>query len=114
MVIERERRGRVEILAINRPEARNAVNGDVAQGIEAALDDLEADDEAWAVVVTGRGPVFSPLLRQNWGAPAALPWTLTSWQRRKVKSMIIAFLPYFHMISLQLYLRMVIVLMINL
>jgi enoyl-CoA hydratase len=59
MIIERERRGRVEILAINRPEARNAVNGDVAQGIEAALDDIEGDDEVWAVVVTGRGPVFS-------------------------------------------------------
>jgi enoyl-CoA hydratase len=59
MVIERERRGRVEILAINRPEARNAVSGDVARGIEAALDEVEADDNAWAVVVTGRGPVFS-------------------------------------------------------
>jgi crotonobetainyl-CoA hydratase len=59
MVIERERRGRVEVLAINRPEARNAVNGDVAQGMEAALDDIEADDDVWAVVVTGRGPVFS-------------------------------------------------------
>jgi enoyl-CoA hydratase len=59
MVIERERRGRVEVLAINRPEARNAVNGDVARGIEAALDDVEADDDVWAVVVTGRGPVFS-------------------------------------------------------
>ena len=59
MIIERERRGRVEVLAINRPEARNAVNADVAQGIEAALDDVEADDDVWAVVVTGRGPVFS-------------------------------------------------------
>jgi enoyl-CoA hydratase len=59
MIIERERRGRVEVLAINRPEARNAVNGDVAQGIEAALDDVEANDDVWAVVVSGRGPVFS-------------------------------------------------------
>jgi enoyl-CoA hydratase len=59
MVVERERRGRVEILAIARPEARNAISGEVAQAIEAALDDLEADDEVWAVVVTGRGPTFS-------------------------------------------------------
>jgi enoyl-CoA hydratase len=59
MVIERERRGRIEILTIARPEARNAVNGDVAQEMEAALDDLEADDDVWAVVVTGQGPVFS-------------------------------------------------------
>jgi crotonobetainyl-CoA hydratase len=59
VIIERERRGRVEVLAINRPEARNAVNADVAQGIEAALDDLEGNDEVWAVVITGRGPTFS-------------------------------------------------------
>jgi enoyl-CoA hydratase len=59
MVVERERRGRVEILAIARPEARNAISGEVATAIEAALDDLEADDEVWAVVVTGRGPTFS-------------------------------------------------------
>jgi enoyl-CoA hydratase len=59
MIIERERRGRVEILAINRPEARNAVSGEVAQGIEAALDDVETNDDVWTVVVTGRGPTFS-------------------------------------------------------
>ena len=59
MIIERERRGRVEILTINRPEARNAVNADVARGIEAALDDVEADSDVWAVVVTGQGSVFS-------------------------------------------------------
>jgi enoyl-CoA hydratase len=59
MVIERERRGRVEIVALNRPEARNAVNGEVAQSIEAALDDVESDDDVWAVVITGRGPTFS-------------------------------------------------------
>jgi enoyl-CoA hydratase len=59
MVVERERRGRVEVLALARPEARNAINGEVAQSIEGALDDIEADDDVWAVVVTGRGPVFS-------------------------------------------------------
>lgn len=59
MAVERERRGRVEILTIARPEARNAVNDEVAKGIEAALDDVEADNDVWAVVITGRGPTFS-------------------------------------------------------
>jgi enoyl-CoA hydratase len=58
MVIERERRGRVGILTLNRPEARNAVSDELARAMEAALDDLEADDEVWAVVITGRGPTF--------------------------------------------------------
>ncbi len=58
-----ERRGHVAIITINRPEARNAVNGDVAQGIEAAIDQLEADDDLWVGVLTGarteKGWIFS-------------------------------------------------------
>ena len=46
------------VVKINRPEARNAVNGDVAQGIEAAIDRLEDDDDLWVGVVTGEPPVF--------------------------------------------------------
>ena len=54
-----EVRGRTLLITINRPEARNAVNGDVASGIEAAVDELEGDDELWTGVLTGKGPVFS-------------------------------------------------------
>jgi enoyl-CoA hydratase len=53
-----ETRGRVAILTINRPEARNAVNGDVARGIEAGLDRFEADDALWVGIITGVPPVF--------------------------------------------------------
>jgi enoyl-CoA hydratase/carnithine racemase len=53
--VERERRGHVEILTINRPEARNAVNGEVSQGMANALDELESDDDCWVVVLTGAG-----------------------------------------------------------
>ena len=41
MSIVRERREHVEILRINRPEAKNAINDAVAHGIEEALDDVE-------------------------------------------------------------------------
>lgn len=54
-----EVRGRTLLITINRPEARNAVNGDVASGIEAAIDELEQNDELWTGVLTGNGPVFS-------------------------------------------------------
>ncbi len=53
--VERERRGHVEILTINRPEARNAINGDVSVAMANALDELETDDGCWVVVVTGAG-----------------------------------------------------------
>ena len=50
--------GRVAVLTLNRPEARNAVNGDVARDMEAHLDKLEADDDIWLGIIAGNGPVF--------------------------------------------------------
>lgn len=51
----RERRGHIEVLTINRPEARNAINGAVSLGFAAAFDELEVDDDCWVVIVTGSG-----------------------------------------------------------
>lgn len=63
MTVDYELRGHVAVITINRPDARNAVNTDVAQGIEAAIDQLEADDNAWVGVLTGaqtaKGWIFS-------------------------------------------------------
>jgi enoyl-CoA hydratase len=56
--VEVERNGRVGIIRLNRPEARNAVNGDLANGVEGALDEWEDDDIIQAVVITGNGPTF--------------------------------------------------------
>ena len=58
-IVSYDRRGHSAVLTIHRPEARNAVNAEVAAGMEAALDRLEADPEAWVGVVTGEGSVFS-------------------------------------------------------
>lgn len=57
-MIEYETRGNVAVITIDRPEARNAVNGDVAEGIEAAVDRMEADEAIWVGVLTHTGPVF--------------------------------------------------------
>ena len=51
----RERRGRVEILTINRPEARNAINGAVSRAMASALDELAEDPDVAVVVLTGSG-----------------------------------------------------------
>jgi enoyl-CoA hydratase len=51
----RERRGHVEILTINRPEARNAINGGVSRAMSSIMDELGDDDDCWVVVVTGSG-----------------------------------------------------------
>jgi len=51
----RERRGHVEVLTINRPEARNAINRATAVALGAALDECDADDDVWVVVLTAAG-----------------------------------------------------------
>lgn len=48
----------IVVLTINRPAARNAVNGDVARQMEEGLDRFEADPEAWVAILTGAGSVF--------------------------------------------------------
>ena len=53
-----ERRERVLLITINRPDQRNAVNAAVAQGIAAALDQLDGDPELSVGVVTGAGKGF--------------------------------------------------------
>jgi enoyl-CoA hydratase len=50
--------GGVAVITVNRPKARNAINGAVAQGIADALDDLEARDDVAAYVLTGAGGTF--------------------------------------------------------
>lgn len=48
----------VMTITINRPNAKNAVNKDVAEGIAAALDALDADDSTHVVILTGAGGTF--------------------------------------------------------
>ncbi len=57
-LVERERRGPVEILRLNRPEAKNAISPEVSVAMAEALDAVEADPSVRAVVVTGTGDVF--------------------------------------------------------
>src|SRR5258708_5588431 len=46
----------IALVTINRPEARNAVNGAVASGLEAAVERVESDPDLWAAILTGSGP----------------------------------------------------------
>jgi enoyl-CoA hydratase len=58
-VVTLERRGNIALVTLNRPEARNAISPEVSQTMAGLLDDIEADDQLRAVVLTGAGPVFS-------------------------------------------------------
>ncbi|MGA7705392.1 MAG: crotonase/enoyl-CoA hydratase family protein [Solirubrobacteraceae bacterium] len=53
-----ERRDGVLLITLNRPEARNAVNLPLAEGLAAALDELDGDDSLSVGVLTGAGKGF--------------------------------------------------------
>ena len=49
----------IAVITINRPEARNAINGDVARGIAAAVGDFDSRPDVTVLVLTGAGATFS-------------------------------------------------------
>jgi enoyl-CoA hydratase len=54
-----EKRGRVGIITLNRPQALNALNGKLISELNNALDDCEADDGIGAMVLTGSEKAFA-------------------------------------------------------
>lgn len=59
MSVEVTRHGRVLVVQIARPEKRNALNGAVTLGIDAAMNELEDDPELLCGVLTGGESIFS-------------------------------------------------------
>ncbi len=53
-----ERDGHVVTITYDRPEKRNAIDGDMRRAINAAWDRFRTDEEAWVAIVTGEGPAF--------------------------------------------------------
>lgn len=85
--VETESGGTVVVVTLNRPEARNALTGEVVRALRAALAAADADDSVGAVVLTGSDPAFSAGVDLNalgseggWddvnvpGAPTGYPW----------------------------------------
>jgi len=58
-VVLTEIHGKVGLIRINRPEALNALNNDVVDGIHAAIDAFEADEAIGCMVLTGNEKAFA-------------------------------------------------------
>ena len=54
-----EKRGRVGLIRLNRPQALNALSAALMAELGRALDDLEADDAVGAIVLTGSDKAFA-------------------------------------------------------
>jgi enoyl-CoA hydratase/carnithine racemase len=69
-----ERRDRVLLITLNRPDARNAVNLAMAEGMAAALDELDGDDGLSVGVIAGEGKGFSSGMDLKAFATGERPW----------------------------------------
>ena len=77
-----ERRGRVLLITLNRPDARNAINSELTEGLVGAIELLDDDDGLTAAVLTGAGKGFCSGMDLKafaaGGPPRGLP---ASWNR---------------------------------
>ena len=69
-----ERRERVLVITINRPDQRNAINRAVAHGIAGALDELDASPDLSVGVLTGAGKGFSAGMDLKAFVAGERPW----------------------------------------
>ena len=58
-VVIHEVHGKVGLIRINRPESLNALNNEVVDGIAAAIDVFEADENIGCIVLTGNEKAFA-------------------------------------------------------
>lgn len=58
-LVQTEKKGKVFLVSINRPEKRNAVNRETAKLLAQAFKSFEIDDETLVAVLYGNGGTFS-------------------------------------------------------
>ncbi|MBA9003114.1 MULTISPECIES: crotonase/enoyl-CoA hydratase family protein [Thermomonospora] len=66
--------GAVLVITINRPEAKNAVNAAVAQGIAAAIEELDGRKDLSVAVLTGAGGTFCSGMDLKGFLKGEAPW----------------------------------------
>jgi (E)-benzylidenesuccinyl-CoA hydratase len=75
-----EQDGPVVTITYNRPDALNAINGAMREGLNAAWARFRDDPDAWIAIVTGAGKAFCAGADLKDGAGAVGTWTGTFWE----------------------------------
>ena len=57
-VVTYELADHIATITLHRPEARNAINGEVRRGLNAAWERFRDDEDAWVGILTAKGDVF--------------------------------------------------------
>src|SRR5580698_10993446 len=58
MIVQTDVADGVGVITLNRPEARNALSGEVTELLDAAIIELDARDDVGAIILTGADPAF--------------------------------------------------------
>jgi E-phenylitaconyl-CoA hydratase len=78
--------GHVATITYNRPEALNAVNGDMRRGLNDAFTRFRDDESAWVAIVTGAGRAFCAGGDLRDGAGSIGEFTGTFWEKPTINS----------------------------
>jgi hypothetical protein len=78
--------GHLVTITYNRPEARNAINGQMRDAINRAFTRFREDEDAWVAIVTGAGPSFCAGADMADPHAAAGTFPGTFWERPTVNS----------------------------
>jgi len=76
----------VATLTYNRPDALNAINGELRRDLNAAWERFRADEDAWVGIVTGAGRAFCVGADLKDGAGSVGEWSGSFWEIPTVNS----------------------------
>lgn len=78
--------GHVATITYNRPEALNAINGEMRRGLNAAFSRFRDEEEAWVAIVTGAGRAFCAGADMRDGAGSVGEFPGTFWEKPTANS----------------------------
>jgi enoyl-CoA hydratase/carnithine racemase len=78
--------GHIATITYNRPDALNAIDGDMRRGLNAAFGRFRDDEDAWVAIVTGSGRAFCAGADMVDGAGAAGEFAGTFWEKPTLNS----------------------------
>jgi len=81
-----ELEGHVATITYNRPEALNAINGELRRDLNAAFARLRDEEEAWVAIVTGAGRAFCAGADLRDGAGSTGEFAGTFWEKPTANS----------------------------
>src|SRR6202049_822530 len=81
-----ERSGHVATITYNRPEALNAVNGELRRDLNGAFARFRDEEEAWVAIVTGEGRAFCSGGDMRDGSGAIGEFAGTFWEKPTINS----------------------------